>query len=709
VNAPPVSEVNFVTSTIAAISGLLIAYSVWSHRRQQAGAGWFMLLVLAVSWVSFCYAFEAVGGSDLGFFLTASKFEYLALTTIPVFWLGFTLGISGYERPFSTRTLVLLLAIPVITVTLVFTNEWHGLVWKRPLMQTTPYGPVYTPEYGIWFWVYAVYAYVPFIAGTVVLVRHTLKAWSLYRAQAILVLVGTVFPWVSNFLEIFDQLNPLPALQLNSVCLTIAITTYAVGVFRMRLLDITPMSEDAILNHMPVGFVVTDSQNRVVALNQNMEPYFNVRDAIGHPLASLLPALPVPKPGETQPQFWPFRQRVIEVTTTPVLNWRKQPRGTLYVLNDVTSRVQAEDARRSIEDRQRALLTAIPDTMFRIRQDGTYLDYHAGDPGDLFLAPEAFLNRKISEILPEPVADLLLRTINEVLATGSIGTVEYSLDIRGVRLDFEARIVASGADEVVSIVRNVTDSKEAERRAFALALEKERVTLLTRFIQESSHEFRTPLSTIEVNLHLMKRGVSPEMQAQRVEQIHVQVARISRLVDMLVQMSRLESGLPLALRPVAPNEVASQVALNMQTAAKRKGLSVRTLLSEALPNVDADPKQLMEALTQILDNAVRYTPEDGGSISLSTGLEGDQVVFTIEDNGLGIPDDAHDRIFERFFRMDTAHSTPGFGLGLPIAQRIIELHGGTISVESEVGVGSRFRIALPRSQVQETVLEKVMH
>jgi signal transduction histidine kinase len=109
---------------------------------------------------------------------------------------------------------------------------------------------------------------------------------------------------------------------------------------------------------------------------------------------------------------------------------------------------------------------------------------------------------------------------------------------------------------------------------------------------------------------------------------------------------------------------------------------------------------LREAVRQIVDNALRYTP-DGGKIALTCGAADGNVWLEVRDTGPGIPEEDRARIFETFWREDAAHSTPGFGLGLTIARKIIALHGGKIEVESEVNVGSVFRVVLPAAPSEE--------
>ena len=139
-----IQEINIIISIIAASTSLFIAFHAWQRRHAQ-GAYWLMLLVGAIAWVAFWYSLEAAVDYHINAYVTLSKIEYIGLTFIPVFWLGFTLTFSNVERPLS-RTMILLLAIiPALTTILAFTNEWHGLIWQQPTLDTGRYGPIFAP------------------------------------------------------------------------------------------------------------------------------------------------------------------------------------------------------------------------------------------------------------------------------------------------------------------------------------------------------------------------------------------------------------------------------------------------------------------------------------------------------------------------------------------------------------------------------------
>jgi two-component system OmpR family sensor kinase len=251
------------------------------------------------------------------------------------------------------------------------------------------------------------------------------------------------------------------------------------------------------------------------------------------------------------------------------------------------------------------------------------------------------------------------------------------------------------------VLRDVTQAKQAEQREFALALEQERARVLARFIQDSSHEFRTPLSLINTGVYLMSRMSDPEQQRAQRDKITAQVDRLNRLLEDMIIMSRLDQGEALSLAEVNINALLTQAidaGCGADSAQQQPALSLD--LAADLPEILADAAHLGRAFKNLFCNAVQFCAH-GGAIQVATREEDGRVVVRISDTGTGIEAELQTRIFERFFRKDEAHTTAGMGLGLPMTRAIVEAHGGTIEVQSTPGQGSTFTVRLPKRRTAD--------
>jgi two-component system phosphate regulon sensor histidine kinase PhoR len=229
-------------------------------------------------------------------------------------------------------------------------------------------------------------------------------------------------------------------------------------------------------------------------------------------------------------------------------------------------------------------------------------------------------------------------------------------------------------------------------------MERERVKMLAEFIQAASHEFRTPLAVIRSSLYLLRRSDDPERYTYHEQKIIDQTEHIIQLIEDLTVMARLDSGADLKLRPINLNHILKVAGDVMLDEIARRKLTLNYELDPEVISVEADHDEIARAMMNIIDNAVRYTP-DGGAITISTLCRVDGVRVDVADTGIGMSAAVLSRIFERFFRADEAHTTTGLGLGLTIAQKIILVHGGDLTVESTPGKGTIFRITLPISQI----------
>ena len=224
------------------------------------------------------------------------------------------------------------------------------------------------------------------------------------------------------------------------------------------------------------------------------------------------------------------------------------------------------------------------------------------------------------------------------------------------------------------------------------------------FISAVSHELRTPLTCIKTSVDLLDTccNGSTEDEAELVGTIRHHVARLEAFVADLLEITKLEAGqITLTRQPTDLATLVGKVAETMRPLSDRRGQTMQMLLPQSASTVQVDRRRIEQAVTNILSNAIRYTPKQG-NILIRLADTTDHIQVCVTDDGPGIPDDDQDRIFDKFYVVGDRQSRTGLGLGLYIAREMIELHGGTIWVESQTGEGSTFcfQVPKPREEAQ---------
>ena len=220
-------------------------------------------------------------------------------------------------------------------------------------------------------------------------------------------------------------------------------------------------------------------------------------------------------------------------------------------------------------------------------------------------------------------------------------------------------------------------------------------TLKTDFFSDVSHEFKSPLAVISSNAELLQKGgqLSAE-QAEQVENIRYATRRLSNLIQNMLKLNKLEKQ---TIRPMPEAfDVCAQLcacAVQFEDAWETKDIDFEADLEDSAA-VYADPGLLELVWTNLLSNAIKFTPE-GGTVTLAQHTEGGQVVVSVTDTGCGMTPETVRHIFDKFYQGDSSHATQGNGLGLALVKRILELSGGSITVESTPGRGSTFTVRLP--------------
>ncbi len=253
--------------------------------------------------------------------------------------------------------------------------------------------------------------------------------------------------------------------------------------------------------------------------------------------------------------------------------------------------------------------------------------------------------------------------------------------------------------------QELKERKQAEAQVIELAKEKGRASIMASLVREMAHDFRTPLSTMATRIYLLQQSPNSDQQAQHLNVLSAQVNRLANLLESVLYMAQLDSGVAFDYKSVELIRVIRDIHTRVTTvsmAAKNLNWDLDLPANEIL--VWADEKRLHHALLEIVDNAIEYT-SSGGTIRIRAWSQPDLAVVEVQDTGKGMSQDTLGRIFDRFYKGDESRSdmTGGSGLGLSIARKIVELNGGQIQVTSILGQGSTFRIQLPLRQNQQSL------
>lgn len=329
------------------------------------------------------------------------------------------------------------------------------------------------------------------------------------------------------------------------------------------------------------------------------------------------------------------------------------------------------------ESRQRAILEAIPDAIYRVDMNGICIDYKPEKDAPLEYDPRQIIGQNTYSVLPHALAAQLQLCGEQALATGKLQVLEFALNNNGQQFDREARMVACGEDEILSIVRDITERKRVER-------------LKNEFVAVVSHELRTPLTAVRGALGLVVNGVTGPIPEQAGQMLRVALnnsERLLHLISDILDIERLESGaLSFSLQPLSLGPLLEQAVLDNQGYAVQYHVELRLHQWASDVHVVADYTRLQQVMANLLSNACKFSPPHS-TVHISMVCEANRVRVSVSDSGAGIPEAFQPHVFEKFSQADASNTRQqnGAGLGLSIAKLIVERCGGTIGFETNSG------------------------
>ncbi|MGA7952752.1 MAG: histidine kinase N-terminal 7TM domain-containing protein, partial [Gloeobacterales cyanobacterium] len=336
-----------------------LAFFVWQRRSNVSLAPLVFFFILAILEWTLGYAWQLTAKS-LPVQILAAKFQFFGIVSIPGLWFVFALQYAGKGKWLSKTRAFQLMIEPLITLCLVWTNEFHGLIWTANRLHSFGSYTMMDPSYGLGFWVHALYSYGIAVYATILFGQCMLRSSQFYRAQSGTLVLAGVVPIVGNALSIFG-LSPFPSLDLTpfSFSFTGAMMTW--DIFRFRLLDILPVARDTIIESIGDCVLVMDIQGRVVDLNPAAQSTLDCKPSkiLGQPVIEALSQWPAlvkyfHNPSKTYTEI-AQEGRYYDLRILPLNNQRSLPSGWVAVWRDITERKQVEvELQKAKEDAESA-------------------------------------------------------------------------------------------------------------------------------------------------------------------------------------------------------------------------------------------------------------------------------------------------------------------------------------------------------------------
>jgi PAS domain S-box-containing protein len=477
-----------------------------------------------------------------------------------------------------------------------------------------------------------------------------------------------------------------------------------------------------LMEAAPDGMVVVNEVGEIVLLNAQAEKQFGYRrdELLGQKVTNIIPegfaerliadgtrtaAEALAQQIGTGIELNGLRKDGSEFPIEIMLSPLESAEGILVTaaIRDITVRNDADKHLAQMEARYRGLMEAAPDGMVVVNQRGEIVLLNAQAEKQFGYRRDELLAQKVTNIIPEGFAERLIadgtRTAAEALAQ-QIGT---GIELYGLRKDgseFPIEIMLSPLESaegilVTAAIRDITTRKDAEAHLVENVKELNRSNEeLEQFAYVASHDLQEPLRMVASYTQLLSRRYKGRLDADADEFIAFAVdgaSRMQRLIQDLLAYSRVgKRGNELV--DVSSEESLQQAVINLRGAIEESGALVT---HDPLPRVLADENQLIQLFQNLVGNAIKYQTPGVPRIHVSAARNGDpKWVFSVEDNGIGIDPKFFDKIFGMFQRLHKREEFAGTGMGLAICKKIVERHGGSISVESQPGKGATFHFTV---------------
>ena len=416
----------------AAISSAIAVYS-WRHRASSENIPLAFLMLAAAIW-SGAYALE-LSSTELSLKLFFTGIEYIGIALLPLTWLALALQFSGYESLLSYKKFWPLAIIPFSTILLVWTNDYHHLIYKQTWIEFSNGYPAIDFVQGNWYWINVAYSYILIFIATLLVILAFIRSPRLYKNQALLLLIGAMIPWLAN-LAYMTGWHPIPFLDTTPLAFVLTGICTAVGLLHFRLLDIIPVAKDIVIENIPEGIIVLDSKNRILDMNNAalITTGLKLEEAIGQ-AATILPSDllakaeivmsseaghaevylrgPAEKGGDQKGDF-----RCYSLSSSPVWGRNRDLKARILVVQDITSQKKEEAALRESEETALTLLNAPLDAAYLLDSSGRILALSQAGAQSLGGKAESLKGEYAFDLFPPELRKSRKKSVCEIFRSG---------------------------------------------------------------------------------------------------------------------------------------------------------------------------------------------------------------------------------------------------------------------------------------------------
>lgn len=572
-----------------------IVFFLARKRKLVAGARELSLLALSVCICAFFSIFEAAA-TNVEEKLLWSKLSYFGSSTVSVFYFLFVYRFTKGIRLKDIRFGWALFIIPLATMIIAFTNEYHHLLWSG-FSPVSPKTNIMRYYHGYWFWFgYTAYTYILLSVATFYLIGFIKSNGgdSKFKKQALLVVFAGCCPWLASVCYV-SGIDIVYGLDITPISTTICAVLFTYAIMNGNILDIIPVARETLVETLPVGIIALDSHNRIQDINNVSKSFFCIKD------------------------------------------------------NDILG--------------------------LTLRQAGS-------------------ITRKLEEAV---TSDEISIQVDDF-----VGGIERSFLV-------VKRPIKSAEGSRLVTINDITEQKMIEKELYnAKVKAEESDNLKSAFLANMSHEIRTPMNCIMGFISILQTGeVSESERNEYLEIVKRNCDRLLKTLDDIIDISKIEAGqVKMNITEFDINEVLTNMYSMFKSEAESKGLEYYNpdLITNDLSLIRTDREKIYSITTNLIKNALKYTLS--GYVRYMCTVNENEIMFSVEDSGIGIASNKQNMIFERFVQVDSSRkrSFEGSGLGLAITKAYVDMLGGSIWLESEENKGSTFHVKLPVEHVSSIVV-----